>query len=259
MPEGDILHRASRALQPLVGERIEAESPHPRGALTGVARRVDGRVLESAEAVGKNLLLRFEGGVTVRSHLRMSGKWRVVPRGSALGALRPWLVLRGTAWEAWQLNGPVLEVVASAADVTRRLGPDVLAEGADPAELASRLRAAGPAVAIGDALLDQRVVAGVGNMWKAEALWAARVSPWARIGELDDETLERVAAAVVALMGDALAGGRGLRGAYSRAGRPCQRCGSVIRSFPQGDDARTAYWCPGCQEPVTAGPRRPPA
>lgn len=257
MPEGDVLHRAARALQPLVGERVEAESPHPRGQLTGVAARVDGRVLEAAEAMGKNLLLRFEGGVTVRSHLRMTGRWRVVPRGApAVG--RPWLVLRGERWEARQLGGPVLELVGSPLDVTRRLGPDVLAPDADPEALAGRLAAAGPGAAIGDVLLDQRVLAGVGNMWKAEALWAARISPWARTGDLAPEQLREVAEAVVRLMRGALGEGRQPKAVYGRAGRACTRCGARIRSFPQGDDARTAYWCPGCQEPPGAGPKPPP-
>ena len=94
MPEGDSLHRAAARLQPLVGLRLAATSPHPRGLVTGVAKAVDGRRLEGVEAVGKNLLLRFEGGVTVRSHLRMNGRWRVGPVGST-SAGRPWLVLRG--------------------------------------------------------------------------------------------------------------------------------------------------------------------
>src|SRR5215510_15686376 len=93
MPEGDALHRAARRLQPLVGQRLEAESPHPRAAVTGVAERVDGLRLESVDAVGKNLLLRFEGGVVVRSHLRMRGRWFVRPRGAPTFG-RPWLVLR---------------------------------------------------------------------------------------------------------------------------------------------------------------------
>ena len=92
MPEGDSLHRAALRLQVLVGERIEAESPNPRAQATGVAPRIDGRVLESVEAVGKNLLLRFEGNVVVRSHLRMSGRWRVEPRGRSRVGL-PWLDL----------------------------------------------------------------------------------------------------------------------------------------------------------------------
>ena len=103
MPEGDSLHRAARRLQPLVGQRLQVESPHPRGRLTGVAERVDGRILESVTAVGKNLFLRFEGGVTVRSHLRMTGRWRVEPRGAKRRGL-PWLVLRGEQLEGVALG-----------------------------------------------------------------------------------------------------------------------------------------------------------
>src|ERR671924_283855 len=101
MPEGDALHRIAARLQVLVGERVEASSPNPRGLVTGVARAVDGRVLESVHAVGKNLILRFEGGVTVRSHLRMNGRWRVTLRRETESG-RPWLVLRGRKWQAAQ-------------------------------------------------------------------------------------------------------------------------------------------------------------
>src|ERR687897_3396793 len=120
MPEGDALHRAAQRLQVLVGERVEAESPHPRARATGVAPRIDGRRLEAVEAVGKNLFLCFEDGVTVRSHLRMSGRWRVEPRGSARTG-RPWLVLRGAEREAVLWNGPVLEI-----GTRPLLGPDIL-------------------------------------------------------------------------------------------------------------------------------------
>src|SRR6476661_10233862 len=98
VPEGDTLHRAARRLQAIVGQRIAAESPHPRAQAERVAERIDGRVLESVEAVGKNLLLRFEGGVVVRSHLRMTGRWRIEPRGKRRTGL-PWLVLRGETLE----------------------------------------------------------------------------------------------------------------------------------------------------------------
>ena len=98
MPEGDSIHRVARRLQVLVGERLRAEAPHPRGRALGVAARLDGRRLERVEAVGKNLLLRFEGGVTLRSHLRMNGRWRVQPLGTAVRG-RPWLVLSGREHE----------------------------------------------------------------------------------------------------------------------------------------------------------------
>src|SRR5712691_2662385 len=127
MPEGDSLHRAARRLQALVGERVEVETPHPRAAAERIAERLDGRRLVAVEAVGKNVLLRFEGGVVLRSHLRMSGSWRVVPRGTPRQG-RPWLVLRGAEQEAVLWKGPVLELHARA---LRRLGPDILAERPD--------------------------------------------------------------------------------------------------------------------------------
>jgi hypothetical protein len=102
MPEGDALHRIAERLQVLAGERVEASSPHPRGLATNVARVIDGRVLESVEAVGKHLLLRFEGNVTLRSHLRMNGRWRVEPRRERPRAGLPWLSLRTEHWEATQ-------------------------------------------------------------------------------------------------------------------------------------------------------------
>src|SRR5919106_128593 len=124
MPEGDALHRIARRLQVLVGERVSVETPHPRASLTGIAERLDGRVLESVEAVGKNLFLRFEGGLTLHSHLRMNGRWWVRRRGERVFG-RPWLVLRGGGWEALQWNGPVLQLNG---DARLRLGPDILAE-----------------------------------------------------------------------------------------------------------------------------------
>ena len=184
MPEGDSLHRAALRLQVLVGERIEAESPHPRAQATGVAPRIDGRVLESVEAVGKNLLLRFEGGLVVRSHLRMNGRWRIEPRGKVRTGL-PWLVLRGETHEGVLWNGPVLTLEQRN---VARLGQDVLAEEFDLEAALVQLRRARD-LRLGEALQDQRLVAGIGNMWMAEALWSIRISPWAHVGDVGDGTL----------------------------------------------------------------------
>jgi endonuclease-8 len=242
MPEGDSIHGAARRLRALVGERVEAESPHPRGAVLGVASRLDGRRLERVEAVGKNLLLRFDGGVTLRSHLRMKGRWRVQPRGTPMRGT-PWLILRGGELEAVQWNGPVLELRD---DVVRRLGPDILAESPDLAAMVSLLRRA-PALPLGEALQRQELVAGIGNMWAAEALWAARLSPWLLVGDVEDDALEELLAEAHRLMSSALAGSRSPRRAYRRVGRPCRRCGTPVRSRGQGDANRIAYWCPTCQ------------
>ena len=244
MPEGDSLHRAARRLQVLVGERVEVETPHPRAAVKGLAARLDGRRLERVEAVGKNLLLHFEGGLTLRSHLRMNGRWRVERRGTARTG-QPWLVLRGAEHEAVLWNGSVLELLGSRG--APRLGPDILGEPPDYETMLARLRATPQEREIGDALLDQRLVAGIGNLWRAEVLWEARISPWLRLRELDDDELRGALEISHRRMRAALDGPRPQRRVYRRAGRSCPHCGSIVRSAPQGEHARTAYWCPSCQ------------
>ena len=231
-------------MQVLVGHRISAESPHPRGLATGVARVIDGRVLDELEAIGKHLLLRFDGSVVLRSHLRMSGRWRVARSGTRRHGV-PWLVLRGGEWEATQWNGPVLALDERPA---KRLGPDLLAEATEVQGVVRRLRASDPDRLVGEALVDQRVVAGLGNMWLAEALWNARVSPWQRVGGASDDELERALSWARSSMRAAVAGARPRRDVYRRAGRACRRCGTPVRSRGLGDANRTAYWCPACQQ-----------
>ena len=243
MPEGDAVHRAARRLQVLVGQEVEVETPHPRAAVKQLAPVLDGRRLESVEAVGKNLLLRFEGGVVLRSHLRMKGRWRVLAHDAEIFGT-PWLVLRGDDHVAVMSGGSVLELDRGA---TRRLGPDILAEEPDFDAMLRRLRAAEQSRAFGDALLDQRLVAGIGNMWKAEALWAAGVSPWRALAEVTDDDVRRVLVEAHAKMKGRLDGVRGRSRVYRRKGHPCPRCGTPIRAWPQGDGARMAYWCPRCQ------------
>jgi endonuclease-8 len=245
VPEGDTLHRAARRLQPLVGQRVSAESPHPRAQAERVAERIDGRVLESVEAIGKNLLLRFEGGVVLRSHLRMTGRWSLRPRGEQRSG-KPWLVLRGDEVEGVLWNGPVLELHARA---LARLGPDILERPPRIDAMLERIRGTDQGRWLGEALLDQTLVAGIGNMWMAEALWEARLSPWRRLHDVPEAERRLALEAAAELMRASVDRGReGPRRVYGRAGRPCPRCRTPIKAWGQGDDNRIAYWCPACQE-----------
>lgn len=249
MPEGDSLHRAARRLQALVGERLEVETPHPRARVTGVAERLDGRRLLRVEAVGKNLLLRFEGGLVLRSHLRMKGRWQLLERNAARQGT-PWLVLRGAKSEAVLWHGPVLELDDSH---VRSLGPDILADPPDLDGMLANLRRTDPRTAIGEALLDQRLVAGIGNLWRAEALWRSQISPWRRLSGLQDDEVRTALAEAARLMRGSLDSGLRVRAVYRKAGRPCPRCGTPIESRGQGEANRIAYWCPDCQEGEPAG------
>jgi endonuclease-8 len=242
VPEGDALHRAAERLRVLEGDVVAVETPHPRAAVLGLAERLDGRRLERVQAVGKNLLLDFEGGLVLRSHLRTRGRWRVEAAGTEPFGT-PWLVLRGRERQAVLWNGPVLELTRGRSPVVGRLGPDIMADPPDLDAMLARIRGARRSRQVGEALLDQRLVSGIGNMWKAEALFAAGISPWLPLAALEDGQLRSLLAEAAALM---QAGRRGHR-VYRRAGRPCGRCGTRIRSYPQGDDARMAYWCPACQ------------
>jgi len=245
VPEGDSLHRAARRLQVLVGQRIAAESVHPRAQAERVAERIDGRTLDSVDAIGKNLLFRFEGGVVLRSHLRMSGRWSVRPLGESRAG-KPWLVLRGEHAEGVLWNGPVLELHARA---LARLGPDILERPPRIDAMLERMRGADRTRWFGEALLDQSLVAGIGNMWLAEALWLAELSPWRRLGDVPDEDRRRALETAAQLMRDSVDTGRASRHqVYRRAGQPCPRCRTRIRSWGQGDDNRMAYWCPTCQK-----------
>lgn len=243
MPEGDSLHRTARRLQELVGERVEVETPNPQGRAALDASRLDGRRLVGVEAVGKNLVLRFEGGYVLRNHLRMSGRWRVGPRGKTARG-RPWLVLRGADREAVLYGGRVLELHGRA---LRRLGPDILAEPPDFDRMIANLRLGHGGREVGDALLDQRLVAGIGNLWRSEALWHSGVSPWRPLASLEDTELRRVLEEAARLMRASVEAGREKRAIYRHAGRPCPRCSNPIQSRAQGDANRTAYWCPTCQ------------
>ncbi|HWA54778.1 MAG TPA: DNA-formamidopyrimidine glycosylase family protein [Solirubrobacterales bacterium] len=251
MAEGDTILRAARRIEAAIsGGPVEASAPNPRGRAARV-ERLDGLALERAGAHGKHLLLHF-GALVLHSHLGMSGSWHTYRQGEPWRkpTTFAWAVLATERAEAVQFGGPTLRLLRAEAvardPVLTRLGPDVLAPDFDAALIARSL-ATVPDRALGDALLDQHLVAGIGNIFKSEACFAAHLDPWQRVGDLPEEQLTHVAQAAHDLMQAAVDEGRGDRGVYKRAGRPCPRCGTELRSRGQGDANRTTYWCPSCQ------------
>ena len=193
---------------------------------------------EDVAAVGKNLLLTFEGGVVVRSHLRMRGRWQLRPRGSTYSG-RPWLVLRGEELEAVLWNGPVLELGTRAIE---RLGPDILAEPLALDAIVKRFRSEPSERELGDALLDQRLVSGIGNVWRAEALWAARLSPFKRANKLSADELTNLHAAINGVLSDAVERSMGLPAAGLKAEK---RSGMRVHATP-GRTVLAKYDSPFC-------------
>jgi endonuclease VIII len=257
MPEGDTIHSTARRLgAALVGrEIVSIETPQPRHALDRWPERLDGRGVRGVDARGKHLFVRFDGDLTLHSHLRMGGWWGVFRRGERWrrSPRRAWLVIRTPEHDVVQFDGPVLELMTdSRTRFDQRLaslGPDVLADDFDERRFLTLLRGDDPTRGIGDALLDQRNVTGIGNMWKAEACFAAGIDPWRRVRDVADrEALALVHTARALMTVSVERGGRERRTAvFERAGRPCPRCGAAIAARGQGDDNRTTYWCPGCQ------------
>jgi endonuclease-8 len=250
--EGDTILRLARRFEAtLLGETVAAAAPNPRGKAAGV-ERLDGRTLENVEAHGKHLLLGFDS-LSLHSHLGMSGGWHFYRPGARWGRPRSsaWAVLSGGGWDAVQLGGPTLRVAPTARlrrdPQIARLGPDILAADFDAETVVAAMRA-DPSRGLGAALLDQRLVAGIGNIFKSEACFAARVDPWRAVGDLTDEELRAVLTAAREQMQAAVeSGGRHRFQVYRRRPDACPSCGGPISSRGQGDANRTTYWCPRCQ------------
>jgi endonuclease VIII len=261
MPEGDTILRAARRIRPVLEGAVPDEilTPQARHARDRWPARLQGRAVTRVDTHGKHLFLRFEGDLVLHSHLRMTGAWAVYRHGARWrrSPRRAWLVLRARGHEVVEFDGPVLELMtAGRSRFDQRiagLGPDVLADTFDEVAFLRRLRADDPTRGIGDALLDQRIVAGLGNIWKAEGCWGAAIDPWRRVRDVSDaEALAVIADARPRMLraADAAAwagSGSEDRHVHDRAGRPCPRCGARIEARGQGDDNRTTFWCPGCQ------------
>jgi len=260
MPEGDTLFRTAAGLRPhLVGREVtaaRATRPGPQ------IERVVGSRVDAVESHGKNLVIRFDNGLELRTHMRMNGSWHRYRPGERWRRppARARVVLEVPGAVAVCFDAPVVELFEQRAEALNpslsALGPDLLDPSWDEdaaAEALRRLRH--PARAdwpIAGALLDQRAVAGIGNIWRNETLFAERLDPLAPVRTLDDETLARLVETARRLLTDSarLAPGRAPMRVYRRAGRPCPRCRTLIRSAAlPGEVPRTTYWCPTCQAP----------
>jgi endonuclease-8 len=257
VPEGDTLRRTADGLAPyLVGRQVTAARVRPGGPQV---QRVVGATIDAVEAQGKNLLIRFDNGLELRTHLRMNGSWHRYRPGERWRRppARARLVLEVPGAVAVCFDAPVVELfdarAAAIHPTLSRLGPDLLDDGwsaDDAAEARRRLRdPARAGMTISEALLDQRALAGIGNIWRNETLFAERVDPFARVADLEDATLDRLIARAHELLGRSVATpGRVPMWVYRRAGRPCRRCGTLVRSAPLATGIpRTTYWCPVCQ------------
>ncbi|GAC1573449.1 MAG: Fpg/Nei family DNA glycosylase [Candidatus Dormibacteria bacterium] len=242
MPEGDTIWRAAAAMRPrLVGRLVVVARP-------GRLARLAGTTVEAVEAPGKHLLVRFDSGLALHSHLRMSGSWHLYRPGERWQ--RPErqarAVLECADVIAVCFNAPVIEVIRDAEAAVAHLGPDILA---DPFDLDEVLRRAARTeqTSVGELLLDQRVCAGIGNIYRCDALWVQGVNPWLPPAALEAEALRRCYTTARALMRRAL-GSTGQRSlVHARSGRPCPRCGNPISLRAQGRQPRLVYWCSRCQ------------
>ena len=271
MPEGDTIFRTATVLRrALVGGVVREAWAQPRPGLARVPplERLVGMTVEAVEARGKHLLVSFSGGRVLRSHLGMRGSWHRYAVGEPwrLPRARASCMIGTDAAVAVGFDIPDLELLTDAGLARharlRALGPDLLAPGFDAAEALRRLRSAGERP-LGEALLDQALVAGIGNVYKSEVPFIERLDPWAPVASVSDEALGAVVATARRLLASNARGGArvttGLAApgrslwVYGRAGRPCRRCGTLILGRRQGVQARMTYWCPSCQPAVPAG------
>jgi len=246
---------ATRMRPVLEGRAVEVVHTHPRFGMDRWEQRLGGHVVERIETHGKNLFLVFDNGLVLHSHLRMTGVWDVRPVGGRWrrSPRRAWLVLRAGQQEVVQYDGPVLELMTEGRRRSdqrlSQLGPDILAPEFDRDRFLARLRASDQTRLLGEALLDQRILAGIGNIWKSEGCWEVALDPWRALSTVSDaQALGLVEAVRPRMLASGAGGPRSIRArVYGHTGHPCPRCGTGIVSRGQGEENRTTYWCPGCQ------------
>jgi endonuclease-8 len=273
MPEGDTIYRTAEVLRSvLVGQRVVSAHARPGPGLRRVPdlSKVVGATVTSVAARGKHLLIGFDDGLTLRSHLRMRGSWHRYRPGEAwrLPASQANAILETERAVAVAFNTPTLELLTDAGLARdrslRELGPDLLGREFDVDEAVRRLRERN-SEELGNALLDQRAVAGIGNVVKSETAFMERMDPWALVGDFSDGELHGALRTARRLLqantrgGARVTTGSARRGqelwVYGRTGRPCRRCGTRIETRRQGELARSTYWCPRCQPSKAATPR----
>lgn len=262
MPEGDTIHRAARTLHAALAGRTITRFETVFAQLARV--EVTGRSVERVDAAGKHLLMHFSGDLHLRTHMRMNGAWHIYRPGERwrkrFSDMR--IVLETDEWIAVAFNVPVAEFHDSRSlerqEDLLRIGPDFLADAFDFDEAKRRIREHA-SEEIADVLLDQRVVAGIGNEYKSELLFMARVSPFAKVRDLTDQQLDTILKTSRKVMQANVTKRSAARitnfsldpsqkqYVYARGGKPCRRCGSAIQYAKQGPNARGTYWCARCQ------------
>ena len=274
MPEGDTIFRAARTLnRALAGQTVTRfDTVLPQLSRIDQDSPIVGRTIEAVESRGKWMLMRFSGDLTLLTHMRMNGSWHIYRRGEAWrrGHHRMRLVVETASFVAVGFDVPVAEFHDSASLARHpslaRLGQDVLGEEFDPQQATLRLRELGD-FPVGEALLRQSMIAGIGNVYKSEVCFACRVNPFRRVSSLSDAELlclttkaqEYMRANVTDNSGDGIVTYTGFRrttrradhGArlwvYARHNQACRQCGAAIQSRKQGEAARVTFWCPECQ------------
>jgi endonuclease VIII len=247
VPEGDTIHRSANRLRTaLAGQRlVRFDAPRAAGR-----RPRPGVIIESVEASGKHLLIGFEGGITLRTHMRMTGSWHLYRSGERWQkpAHLARAVVEVEGWTAVCFAAPVVELETSpeAARRLSHLGPDLTGAALTDADIDAAVEHMSSGE-IGAVLLDQRVASGIGNIWKNETLFACGVDPFRSADSLDRETKRALLVTASRFLRASVQGLPRPNNVYGRARRPCRRCGTPIRAQRQGEQARTAYWCPTCQ------------
>ncbi len=268
MPEGDTIHRAARNLEKALGGRTVTRFETVLAPLARIDDEapIAGRKIESVSAQGKHLIIEFSGGLFLRSHLRMNGSWHIYRTGERWMRRRSDMrvVIETDAFVAVGFNLPIAEFHDARSLVRtpdlRRLGPDLLSDDFDTEAAVQRIRVRRDQD-IADVLLNQTVIAGIGNVYKSEVLFICGVSPFEKAGALTEADIEKIVTTARKLLRHNVERSNGARETmgslrrsnrlwvYGRRGEPCRKCGTVIEYAKQGMDVRGTYWCPKCQRP----------